>query len=182
MTGSFRWVAEEPIYSGPVISLSDVTVAAPDGSEFHREVVHHPGAVAVVPIDDQQRAVLVRQYRAPVQTEVLEIPAGKRDVVGEAPEATAKRELAEECGLAAARWVKVAEFFNSCGFSDELSYVYLATDLSEVATDAQGEEEAHLTLERVPLADVPAMIAEGQLRDAKTVIGLLLALRFQSEL
>ena len=141
---------------------------------FERDLVHHPGAVSVVPVDGDE-AVLVRQYRAAVDLEVLEIPAGKRDVAGEPPEVTAHRELAEEVGLAARSLVKLAEFYNSIGFSDELSHVFLATDLSEVADDRQGEEEQHLTVERIRLDDVPALIAARQLVDAKTVIGLLLA-------
>ena len=141
---------------------------------FERDLVHHPGAVSVVPVDGDE-AVLVRQYRAAVDLEVLEIPAGKRDVAGEPPEVTAHRELAEEVGLAARSLVKLAEFYNSIGFSDELSHVFLATDLSEVADDRQGEEEQHLTVERIRLDEVPALIAARQLVDAKTVIGLLLA-------
>ncbi len=124
---------------------------------------------------DGDEVVLVRQYRAAVDLEVLEIPAGKRDVAGEDPELTAHRELAEEVGLAAGSLHKLAEFYNSIGFSDELSHVFLATDLTPVADDRQGIEEQHLTVERIRLDDVPALIAARELVDAKTVIGLLLA-------
>lgn len=165
---------EREIWSGAVISVAEGTFVAPSGVEFTRDLVHHPGAVSVVPVDGDE-AVLVRQYRAAVDLEVLEIPAGKRDVAGEAPERTAHRELAEEVGLAAGRLEKLAEFYNSIGFSDELSHVYLATDLTEVGDDRQGEEEQHLTVERIRLDDVPALIAARELVDAKTVIGLLLA-------
>lgn len=127
-----------------------------------------------MPVDGDE-VVLVRQYRAAVDLEVLEIPAGKRDVAGEDPELTAHRELAEEVGLAAGSLRKLAEFYNSIGFSDELSHVYLATDLTPVADDRQGIEEQHLTIERIRLDDVPALIAARELVDAKTVIGLLLA-------
>ena len=91
----------------------------------------------------------------PSTTHLLEIPAGKRDVAGEAPEVTAGRELAEEVGLRAGRLELLAEFYNSAGFCDEHSCVFLATDLTEVATDLQGVEEEHMTIERIALADVP---------------------------
>jgi ADP-ribose pyrophosphatase len=143
---------------------------------LEREIVHHPGAVSVVPLRDDETVVLVRQYRAALDRQLLEIPAGKRDVDGEAPETTANRELAEEVGLHAGRLVKLVEFFNSAGFSDEHSTVYLGTELEEVPSDRHGAEEQHMTIEHVPLNDVRALIARGEITDAKTIIGLLLAL------
>ena len=165
---------EREIWSGAVISVAEGTFVSPSGDEFRRDLVHHPGAVSVVPVDGDE-VVLVRQYRAAVDLEVLEIPAGKRDVADEPPEVTAHRELAEEVGLAAGRLVKLAAFYNSIGFSDELSHVFLGTDLTPVADDRQGVEEQHMAVERIRLDDVPALIAAGELVDAKTVIGLLLA-------
>ncbi len=170
----FEKRGEREIWAGEVISVAEGTFVSPRGTTFQRDLVHHPGAVAVVPVDGEE-AVLVRQYRAAVDLEVLEIPAGKRDVEGERPDQTAHRELAEEVGLTAGRMTKVAEFYNSIGFSDELSHVFLATDLSSVPQDLQGEEEQHLSVERIRLEDVPALIAARELVDAKTVIGLLLA-------
>lgn len=170
----FEKRGERAIWSGSVISVAEGTFVSPGGTTFTRDLVHHPGAVAVVPVDGDE-AVLVRQYRAAVDLDVLEIPAGKRDVAGEDPETTARRELAEEVGLAAGRLTKLAEFYNSIGFSDELSHVFLATELAEVSQDLQGEEEQHLRIERIRLGDVPALIGAGELVDAKTVIGLLLA-------
>ena len=171
---AFTKRGEKEVWSGAVISVVRGTFVSPSGATFERDLVHHPGAVAVVPVDGDE-AVLVRQYRSAVDLEILEIPAGKRDVAGEAPEVTAQRELAEEVGLTAGRLVKVAEFYNSIGFSDELSHVFLGTDLTPVPDDRQGEEEEHMTIERIRLDDVPAMIAAGELVDAKTVIGLLMA-------
>ena len=170
----FQKRGEREIWEGTVVSVAEGTFVAPDGSEFQRDIVHHPGAVSVVPVDGDE-VVLVRQYRAAVDLEVLEIPAGKRDVAGEDPEVTANRELAEEVGLHAGRLEKLCEFYNSLGFSDELSHVFLGTDLTEVPKDLQGEEEQHMTVERIRLDDVPALIADRRLVDAKTVIGLLLA-------
>jgi ADP-ribose pyrophosphatase len=165
---------EREVWSGAVISVVQGTFVSPSGATFERDMVHHPGAVAVVPVDGDE-VVLVRQYRAAVDLEILEIPAGKRDVAGEAPELTAHRELAEEVGLTAGRLVKLAEFYNSIGFSDELSHVFLGTELAPVPDDRQGEEEEHMTVERIRLDDVPALVAAGELVDAKTVIGLLMA-------
>lgn len=166
---------ERELYRGPIIRLAVGTFTAPDGTTFERDLVHHPGAVSVVPVTEDGHAVLVRQYRAVVDEHLLEIPAGKRDVAGEPPEATAHRELAEEVGLAAGRLEPLARFYNSVGFCDELSYVFLGLDLTPVARDTQGIEEDHMTVEHVALADVPAMVADGRLLDAKTIIGLTLA-------
>jgi len=138
-------------------------------------VVHHPGAVSVVPLLDDGTVVLVRQYRAAVDRDLLEIPAGKRDVAGEAPELTAHRELAEEIGMQAGRLEQLAEFYNSPGFCDEHSFVFLARDLEPCGNSLQGVEEQHMTVEHVALADVPGLIASGELVDAKSIIGLSLA-------
>jgi 8-oxo-dGTP pyrophosphatase MutT (NUDIX family) len=173
----FRLLDEEVLHRGHVISLSVGTYEAPDGSTFTRDVVRHPGAVSVVPLHDDGTVTVVRQYRAALDDHLLEIPAGKRDVPGEDPQVTAERELAEEVGLRAERFELLAEFVNSPGFCDEHSWVFLATGLSEVGTDLQGLEEQHMTVERVPLSDVPAMIGDRRLLDAKTIIGLTLALR-----
>lgn len=170
-------MGERTLHEGHVIRLAVGRFVAPDGTEFEREVVRHPGAVSVVPLHDDGTVTLVRQYRAALDTELLEIPAGKRDVLDEPPEVTAARELAEEVGLRADDLVPLGRFVNSAGFSDELSLVFLATGLSEVPNDLQGVEEEHMIVERIPLADVPAMIADHRIVDAKTMIGLLLTLR-----
>jgi ADP-ribose pyrophosphatase len=173
----FRKLSERELYRGPLIGVATATFAGPDGDEFERDVVHHPGAVSVVPLLEDGTVILVRQYRAAIEADLLEIPAGKRDVADEPPEETARRELAEEVGMKAGRLEKLAEFYNSPGFCDEHSWVFLARDLSECADDLQGIEEQHMTVERVALADVPAMIARGEITDAKTIIGLALAAR-----
>ncbi|MDP9019759.1 MAG: NUDIX hydrolase [Actinomycetota bacterium] len=167
---------ERVVHRGQVVTLVEATFVDPDGETFEREVVHHPGAVSVVPVlDDSDTVVLVRQYRAAVETELLEIPAGKLDVDGEGREPAAARELEEEVGYRAGRLEKLAEFYNSAGYCDERSTVFLALDLRPCELSAQGVEERHMTIERVSLADVPAMVADGRLVDAKTIIGLTLA-------
>lgn len=172
----FRFVGEREIHRGHVISVVDGEYLTPDGETIHRDVVRHPGAVAVVPVDGNE-VVLVRQFRAPAERDLLEIPAGKRDVVGEAPEVTAVRELEEEVGLTTDSVVPLARFFNSVGFSDEYSHVFLATDLRPVPLDRQGPEEQHMTIQRVALDEIAAYVADGRIEDAKTVIGVLAALR-----
>jgi ADP-ribose pyrophosphatase len=167
---------ERVVHAGHVVTLVEATFVDPDGETFEREVVHHAGAVSVVPLlDDGDTVVLVRQYRAAVEGELLEIPAGKLDVDGEARDAAAARELEEEVGYRAGRLEKLAEFYNSAGYCDERSTVFLALDLEPCEPSAQGVEERHMTIERVSLADVPAMVADGRLVDAKTIIGLTIA-------
>jgi 8-oxo-dGTP pyrophosphatase MutT (NUDIX family) len=177
---TFRKLSERLIYQGKIIRVITARFAGPDGDEFERDIVRHLGAVAVVPVEFDDGgagpvAVLVRQYRAPLEQTILEIPAGIRDVDGEPPERTARRELAEEVGLRAGRIEKLCEFQNSPGFSDERVWVYLALDLEECATSAQSVEEQHMTVERIALDNVPEMIATGAIVDAKTIIGLCLA-------
>jgi 8-oxo-dGTP pyrophosphatase MutT (NUDIX family) len=172
----FRKFAEREVHKGSLISVGVGTFESPDGDTFERDIVHHPGAVSIVPAVDEGTAVLmVRQYRAAIDMDLLEIPAGKRDVVDEPPEETARRELEEEVGMRAGRLEKLAEFYNSPGFSDEYSWVYLALDLEESAISAHSPEEQHMTIERVAFDAVPELIASGRIVDAKSIIGLLLA-------
>ncbi|MDQ2729122.1 MAG: NUDIX hydrolase [Actinomycetota bacterium] len=171
----FRKLTETEVWRSPLLRVVKARFAAPEGEEFERDIVHHPGAVVVVPMIDDRRVVLVRQYRAAIDAELLELPAGKRDVDGEAPEVTAARELEEEVGRAAGSIDLLARFYNSAGFSDELSHLYLARDLTEVGNNLQGIEERHMTEEEVSLDDLDDLVASGALVDAKTIIGLTLA-------
>jgi len=172
----FHKVDEEIVFEGHLISVAKGTFEDPNGDRFQRDLVHHPGAVSVVPVfEDKGTVLLVRQYRAAVDRLLLEIPAGKRDIDGEDPELTAARELEEEVGMRAGRLQKLAEFYNSPGFSDEHSFVYLATGLEDAEISAQGVEEEHMTIEEVALDDVPSLVASGELVDAKSIIGLALA-------
>ncbi len=176
MTGSFEHLGDDLVHQGHIISLVTGHYRAPDGVEFTRDVVRHPGAVSVVPLHSDGTVTMVRQYRAALDVELLEIPAGKRDVPDEPPATTAARELAEEVGYRAGSLELLAEFVNSAGFTDEHSWVFLARDLTEVELDRQGIEEDHLRVERIALTDVHAMIADARLIDAKSIIGLLLAI------
>jgi ADP-ribose pyrophosphatase len=146
-------------------------------------VVHHPGAVAVVAIDDDDRVVLLRQYRHPVGEQLWELPAGLRDADGEPPLATAKRELAEETQLSADRWSLLTTTYSSPGFCDEQVITFLAEGLRP-AERPDGfvveHEEAVMTVERVPLADAVQWVFDGTVRNATGVIGLLAAAQIRS--
>jgi len=170
----FRKLTERVVHAGTLITTVQAVFEDPSGGTFERDVVHHPGAVVVVPVIDGD-VILVRQYRAAIDAELLELPAGKRDVDGEPVETTAHRELAEEVGMTAGRMELLAEFYNSPGFCDEHTFLFLARDLTACELSAQGIEEQHMTIETVSLADVPAMIADRRLVDAKSIIGLCLA-------
>ena len=172
---TFRKLREQTLYEGYLFSLAEAEFEGPGGETFTRAVVRHPGAVGVVPVHDDGTVSLVRQYRAAAEANVLEIPAGVRDQEGEEPLETAKRELAEEVGLAAEEWRPLTSYWVAIGFSDERFWCYLARNLSAVDIAPASHEEEHMTVERVALTDVPGLIASGEIEDAKTIIGLLLA-------
>jgi 8-oxo-dGTP pyrophosphatase MutT (NUDIX family) len=174
---TFHQTGEEVVYRGSLLTLVTGQFEAPGGERFERDIVRHPGAVVVVPLVDDDTVLLVRQYRAAAGQDLLEVPAGKRDVTDEPTEVTASRELAEEVGRAAGRIDLLARFYNSPGFCDELTWLYLARDLTVVDVDPQGIEEQSMRIEEVRLADVDGLIARGELIDAKTIIGLALTQR-----
>lgn len=181
--GTYRVVDSERVYEGRVISLDRDTVTMPGGGTSVREVVRHPGAVAVVAVDDDGRVVLVRQYRHPVHGYLWELPAGLRDADGEPPLATAKRELAEEARLSAAHWSLLTSHYSSPGFCDEEVQIYLAEGLAEVDLPAGflvEHEEADMTVRRVPLDEAVQRVFDGEIRNSSAVIGLLAAAQARS--
>ena len=171
----FSRVSEERQFRGWRISVVKATFESPDGDTFTRDIVRHPGAVAVVAVTDHETALLVRQYRGSIDRELLEIPAGTRDVEGEPAEATALRELEEEAGVSAGRVRLLGRVYNSPGFCDEETWLFLATDLQSHDAHREGEEERFMEVVEVALGEVDSMIASGVLSDAQTVIGLLMA-------
>ena len=174
----YRVLHTETVFDGPIISLVRDTVTMPGGGTSVRDVVRHPGAVAVVALDDDDRVVLLTQYRHPVGRHLWELPAGLRDADGEPPLETAKRELAEEVQLAADRWSLLVTDYSSPGFSDEQVLVYLAEGLSDAELPEGFEaehEELDMTVERVPLAEAVQWVFDGTVRNAAAVIGLLAA-------
>jgi 8-oxo-dGTP pyrophosphatase MutT (NUDIX family) len=172
----FRKVSEHLVHQGNVVSFWEGTFAGPDGTEFTRDIVRHPGAVSIVPLFEDGTVVLVRQFRAAVEAELLEIPAGKLDIDGEPLEVCAARELEEEVGYRAERLEELVAFAQSPGFCDEINHVFLATGLTEVPQNRQGIEEEHMVSERFALADVPRLVADGTIIDAKSIVGLLLTI------
>ncbi len=174
--GGFTRIDEEVLHVGHVITLARATFEGPAGEVMERDVVHHPGAVAVVAIDGDD-VVLVNQYRPVMERQMLELPAGKLDVPGEDRRTAARRELVEEAGYDAPALVELGSFHNSIGFCDEHTTIYLATELVPATPVAVSLEEEYLTVERVPLDRVEVLIADGTISDAKTVIGLLWTLR-----
>jgi 8-oxo-dGDP phosphatase len=174
----YRVLDRETVYEGGIISLHRERVAMPGGGDSVRDVVRHPGAVVVAALDDEERVVLVRQYRHPVGEHLWELPAGLRDADGEPPVQTARRELAEETLLAAGRWSLLATLYTSPGFCDEQVLVYLAEDLSgTVRPDGfvVEHEELDMTVERLPLAEAVRWVADGRIRNGSSVVGVLAA-------
>ncbi|MEA2330185.1 MAG: hypothetical protein QOH58_323 [Thermoleophilaceae bacterium] len=166
---AFERIDSEVVWEGRIATVRVDRFRYDDGKEAEREVVAHPGAVAVV-AHDGERLFLVRQPREAVgEPALLELPAGKLDEDGENPLATAKRELAEEIGKGARSWRHLTSFYTSPGFADEECHVYLATDLYDESADA-GEDE-RIEIVEVPLGDLDGVIQE--CRDAKSLAGLL---------
>ena len=161
----------EDVYRGRVIDVSVYTVRERDMT-YKREVVHHPGGAGVVAVFDDGTIALVRQYRQPPVRYVLELPAGRLSPP-ERPEECAARELEEEIGVRAGRMEKLAEFFTTPGFCEEKLWVYLATDLTETRQSLEEDEFVEIT--RVSLARALEMISDGEIEDAKTIIGIMLA-------
>ncbi|MBF7083080.1 NUDIX hydrolase [Desulfallas sp. Bu1-1] len=167
-----KTISTETIYQGKIISVRKDQVEFPDGRSGAREVVDLASAVAVVAVTDKQEVLLVKQYRYPTGRELLEIPAGKVEP-GENPLDCAKRELEEETGYRAVYWRQIGAFFTSPGFCTEKIYLYFAGGLTPHNPKLDPDEciEVHL----VPLRDAFQMVKNGDIHDAKTIIGLLTA-------
>jgi 8-oxo-dGTP pyrophosphatase MutT (NUDIX family) len=166
---TFERIRSETAWEGRVARVRVDRFRYDDGREAEREIVEHPGAVAVV-AHDGERLYLVRQPREAVdQRELLELPAGKLDEEGEEPLDTAKRELAEEIGKGARNWEHLTSFYTSPGFADEECHVYLATDLYD--EHAEADETERIEIVEAPLVDLDDVIAA--CRDSKTLVGLL---------
>ena len=162
-------IDSKKVYEGKIATVREDEFRYPDGSTAVREVVGHPGAVAIIAHDDLH-IYLVRQPREAVGEEaLLELPAGKLDVPGESPLECGKRELAEEIGKGAYEWRELKRFYTSPGFSEEQVIVYLATDLHDASAEA--EEEERLEVVAWPLAELDHAIAV--CRDSKSLVGML---------
>ncbi len=171
-------VVRELIHRGRYLEFRVDTIVRADGSTGTRDVVGHPGAIAVLALDDDGRLLLVRQWRIPAERAMLEIPAGTLDVhdgVTEDPDLAARRELEEETGQRATTWRKLASFWTAPGFASELMHLYLATGLAGVTgTDRlTPDEDERLELSHVAIDDAVTMVEAGEINDAKTILGVL---------
>jgi 8-oxo-dGTP pyrophosphatase MutT (NUDIX family) len=171
----FETTSSETLHSGKIFALRRDQVRMPGGKEVTREVVEHFGAVAVVALDDHGNITMVYQYRHAFGRRLWELPAGLLDVHGEAAHLTAARELTEEAGLQATTWRVLVDLDSTPGFSDESVRVYLASGLSEVDRPEAHDEEADMTLQRVPLADAARKVLNGDIVNAIAVAGILAA-------
>ena len=165
-------------FDGRIVRVRVDQVRLADGRETVREVVEHPDSVVVVPIDADGNVVLVRQYRHPVGSALLEAPAGKCDGP-ESPEEAAQRELREETGYRAGELRSLGSFWSSPGFCTELMHAFVATDLTPSRLEHDADED--IVIERAPMSSVTELVRTGAIRDAKTIAALLLALHVYGE-
>ena len=159
------------VFHGTIFDVSVDTIREGNAT-YHRDVVHHPGGAGAIAVFDDMTIALVRQYRHPAVRYLLEIPAGRIEAP-ELPEDCARRELEEEVGVLAGRIVKLAEFYTTPGFCEEKLWVYLATELTETQQALEGDELVEI--ERVSFSRAIEMISDGEIEDAKTIIGIMLA-------
>lgn len=167
------YLSKEELYQGKIIRVERWQVALPNGKTAAREIVVHNGAAAIVPIDSEGNVTLVRQHRIAAGRFTWEIPAGKLDSPAEDPFAAARRELEEETGLNAEHWQFLTCIDTTPGFCTEKISIYLATGLSQ--HPAHTDPDEFLSLTKMPLSEAAALCMAGELRDSKTVVGLLMA-------
>jgi len=176
-----RWpvTSSEVLAQGSLVRLRRDLVRMPDGEVVGRDILEHPGAVAVVALDSAERVLLIRQYRHPVGRLLWEIPAGLRDVAGEPLRLTAERELVEEAGYRAGQWRVLTDTFSTPGISTERLRIFLARGLAEVPEAERSyvreHEEAHLTLAWLPLEEAVRRVLAGELHNGVTAVGILAA-------
>jgi ADP-ribose pyrophosphatase len=170
-------VASAEMFRGRLVTVRTDKVRMPDNHQAEREVVLHPGAVAVLALDDAGQVLMIRQYRHPVSRLLWEIPAGLRDVAGEPLLATAQRELLEEAGYRARDWRVLADYYSSPGFTTERLRIFLARDLELVPPAERDfvpeDEETQLVLAWLPLDEAVGKVLAGDLHNGAAVIGIL---------
>jgi ADP-ribose pyrophosphatase len=169
----FETVQSTPTYRGTAFNVRRDRIRLPNGHLTEVDIVDHPSAVTMLPIDEGGRVWFVRQYRHAAGTHILELPAGTLHS-GESTEACAGRELREEIGMAAGELLKLGEFFLAPGYSTEYMHVYLATGLRP--DPLQGDEDEFLAVETIPLAEIDALVRSGAILDGKTLATIYLAM------
>lgn len=165
-------ISSENIYDGTLLHVKKDKVELPNGDISYREWIKHPGASAVIPVTDNNEIILVRQYRYPIQSLTMEIPAGKLDVAGEDPLECAKRELEEETGYSAQEYHFLTKLATTVGFSDEFIYIYAARGLK--AGQQHTDEDEFINVVTVPLAKAVEMVHSGEILDGKSVVAILM--------
>jgi len=168
-------ISSSKIFNGEILKFYFDKVRLPNGNIATREKISHPGAVGIVPITKDNRVLLVRQYRYPINDITVEIPAGKIDE-GESPKLCARRELAEEVGAVDGKMKSLLSFYTSPGFCDELLHLFLATGFNQVKNDLDDNE--FLDILDIGLETAQNWINEGKIKDSKTIIGILMAGNF----
>lgn len=163
-------LSTQPAFSGKLVHVDLLETRLPDGTTARRELVRHPGAVAIVALDEEQRVLLVRQYRVGAAQSLLEIPAGTLEP-GEDPALCATRELQEEASYKPGRLEALGGFYVAPGYTTEYIHLFLAQDLTEASLD--GDDDEFITVERLPFAQALAQIDSGDIIDGKTISGLL---------
>jgi ADP-ribose pyrophosphatase len=166
------------VHQGRYLEFRVDTIERADGTTGTRDTVGHPGAIAVLALDDDRRLLMVRQWRVPADQAMLEIPAGTLDVhdgAVEDPDLAARRELEEETGHRAATWRKLSQFWTAPGFATELMHLYLATGIAGADEDTRlsPDEDERLVLVHLSIPDAVAMVDSGEISDAKTILGVL---------
>ena len=174
-----KQVSSELLYGGRIIKLYNDQITLPDGNGAYREYVRHPGGVCVVPLTDKNEVMLVRQYRYVYAKEIIEIPAGKRDSKTEDTLEGAKRELKEELGITAEKFVFLGELYPTPGYTDEVLYMYAATGLAFGETNP--DEDEFVEPEKIHINTIVDMIMNCEIKDAKTVAAVLKTKRLLDE-
>lgn len=167
-----KTISSQQIWQGKFLTLREDKVTLPNGHEAVRYIIEHPGAVAIIPVTKNKEIIMVEQFRKPVERVLLELPAGKLEK-GEDPLVSAGRELQEETGCVAGKLEKLGSFYSGPGFTNEILYLYLATDLEQ--QEACPDEDEFVAVKTIPLDEALQMIEEGKICDGKTIIGLLWA-------
>ncbi len=167
-----KTISSESIYRGKIINLKVDTVELPDGNTALRELVEHPGGVAVVAVDDSNNVYLVEQFRKPYNTTLIEIPAGKLEK-GEDPLVCGKRELEEETGLIAGNMMYLGECYPTVGYTNEVIRIFLATELNKTSQNLDADE--FLNVKTYHIDDIMEMIMNNQIKDSKTIVGIMKA-------